>query len=171
MHHHVSNDIAVSPIMTLACLAPGHVTCTSLSALVDLSGPAVRVSLAFGIYDIAKTLTIFHSSEFDPLEWTCAPESALARWTADIEEAADTASDFPDRHHTFLERDSEEATSVGRKGDGRYGTAVWFQYIEPRRRLELIPGQIRFVIQLNFDATYMMTAPSWVPTASFCVPL
>jgi hypothetical protein len=35
---YVSKDIAVSPISTLACLAPGQETRTSLNALVDLSG-------------------------------------------------------------------------------------------------------------------------------------
>jgi len=37
---HVSNVKAVSLIITLACLAPGHSTLTSLSALISSIGPA-----------------------------------------------------------------------------------------------------------------------------------
>lgn len=50
----VSNDMAVSPIVTFACLGPGQETWTSLRALVDLRGPIQLVSTRHTILDIGS---------------------------------------------------------------------------------------------------------------------
>ena len=55
-HYYVSNDMAVSPISTFACLAPGQETCTSLNALVDFRGAMILAphvfSMKFGTHHL-----------------------------------------------------------------------------------------------------------------------
>jgi hypothetical protein len=53
--NYVSNDMAVSPISTFACLAPGQETRTSLSALVDFSGATTSAAQIRSISDIPSS--------------------------------------------------------------------------------------------------------------------